>query len=71
MIMCTDPPDAVRAICEGIEMQLSRDELLGAYRRMKTIRMFEERLHEEIKTGEIAGWSPASMSGLTPGSKVM
>src|SRR3546814_13530392 len=38
-------------------MQLSRDDLLGAYRRMATIRQFEERLHEEIKTGEIAGFT--------------
>jgi pyruvate dehydrogenase E1 component alpha subunit len=38
-------------------MQLSRDELLVAYRRMQTIRMFEERLHEEIMTGEIAGFT--------------
>lgn len=38
-------------------MQMSREELLRAYRRMKTIRMFEERLHEEIKTGEIAGFT--------------
>lgn len=38
-------------------MQLSRDELIGAYRRMATIRAFEERLHEEIKTGEIAGFT--------------
>jgi pyruvate dehydrogenase E1 component alpha subunit len=38
-------------------MQLSRDALLGAYRRMATIRQFEERLHEEIKTGEIAGFT--------------
>lgn len=38
-------------------MQLNRDELLGAYRRMKTIREFEERLHEEIKTGEIGGFT--------------
>ncbi len=38
-------------------MQLSRDDLLGAYRRMKTIRAFEERLHEEIQTGEIAGFT--------------
>ncbi|WP_380875981.1 ABC transporter substrate-binding protein [Sphingomonas sp. DBB INV C78] len=38
-------------------MQLSRDELLGAYRRMATIRQFEERLHDEIKTGEIAGFT--------------
>jgi TPP-dependent pyruvate/acetoin dehydrogenase alpha subunit len=38
-------------------MQMNRDELLGAYRRMKIIREFEERLHEEIKTGEIAGFT--------------
>lgn len=38
-------------------MQLSRDDLLGAYRRMVTIRSFEERLHEEIKTGEILGFT--------------
>lgn len=38
-------------------MQLSRDELIGAYRRMATIRAFEERLHEEIKTGEIVGFT--------------
>ncbi|AUW59561.1 ABC transporter substrate-binding protein [Sphingobium sp. SCG-1] len=38
-------------------MQLSREELVGAYRRMAIIRQFEERLHEEIKTGEIAGFT--------------
>jgi acetoin:2,6-dichlorophenolindophenol oxidoreductase subunit alpha len=38
-------------------MQLSRDELVGAYRRMATIRVFEERLHDEIKTGEILGFT--------------
>jgi pyruvate dehydrogenase E1 component alpha subunit len=38
-------------------MQLSREELLGAYRRMATIRAFEERLHEEIAKGEIAGFT--------------
>ncbi|SFS09501.1 thiamine pyrophosphate-dependent dehydrogenase E1 component subunit alpha [Sphingomonas jatrophae] len=38
-------------------MQLSRDELLGAYRRMATIRAFEERLHDEIAKGEIAGFT--------------
>ncbi|MGF1544915.1 MAG: thiamine pyrophosphate-dependent dehydrogenase E1 component subunit alpha [Parvularculaceae bacterium] len=37
--------------------QLSKDQLLGAYRRMKTIREFEERLHKEIMTGEIAGFT--------------
>lgn len=38
-------------------MQLSRDALLRAYRQMKTIREFEERLHTEIMTGEIAGFT--------------
>jgi len=38
-------------------LQLGHDQLLGAYRRMATIRAFEERLHEEIKTGEIAGFT--------------
>ncbi|MBC2669794.1 thiamine pyrophosphate-dependent dehydrogenase E1 component subunit alpha [Novosphingobium piscinae] len=38
-------------------MQLGHDQLLGAYRRMATIRAFEERLHDEIKTGEIGGFT--------------
>ena len=38
-------------------MQLSRDQLVRAYRQMKTIRAFEERLHAEIMTGEIAGFT--------------
>ncbi len=38
-------------------VQLSDDQLLRAYRRMKTIREFEERLHTEIMTGEIAGFT--------------
>jgi len=38
-------------------MQLSRDALLHAYRQMATIRAFEERLHAEIMTGEIAGFT--------------
>ena len=38
-------------------MQLSREQLLRAYRQMAVIRSFEERLHEEIKTGEIAGFT--------------
>ena len=38
-------------------MQLSRDALLRAYRQMKVIREFEERLHVEIMTGEIAGFT--------------
>ncbi len=38
-------------------MQLSRDKLLRAYRQMAVIRAFEERLHDEIKTGDIAGFT--------------
>ena len=38
-------------------MQISEDALKQAYRQMKTIRMFEERLHDEIMTGEIAGFT--------------
>ena len=38
-------------------MQLSREALLRAYRKMKVIREFEERLHVEIMTGEIAGFT--------------
>lgn len=38
-------------------MQLSREALIRAYRQMKTIRAFEDRLHDEIQTGEIAGFT--------------
>jgi TPP-dependent pyruvate/acetoin dehydrogenase alpha subunit len=38
-------------------VQFSRDQLLRAYRQMKTIREFEERLHVEIQTGEIPGFT--------------
>ena len=38
-------------------MNLTREQLLHAYRQMKTIREFEERLHVEIATGEIAGFT--------------
>ena len=34
-----------------------KEALLGAYRRMKTIREFEERLHLEIQQGQIAGFT--------------
>ncbi|MDR3462726.1 MAG: thiamine pyrophosphate-dependent dehydrogenase E1 component subunit alpha [Beijerinckiaceae bacterium] len=37
-------------------MQLSRENLLKAYRTMRTIRDFEERLHVEFATGEIPGF---------------
>jgi pyruvate dehydrogenase E1 component alpha subunit len=37
-------------------MQLSREELLRAYRSMCTIRQFEERVHAEFATGDIPGF---------------
>lgn len=36
-------------------MQLARDELLKAYRLMRTIRMFEDRVNQEMGTGDIPG----------------
>ncbi len=35
----------------------NKDDLLRAYRRMKTIREFEERLHLEIQKGQIPGFT--------------
>ncbi len=37
-------------------MQLSRDELLKAYRQMRTIRAFEDAVHEEFSAGNIPGF---------------
>ncbi|NNG04581.1 MAG: thiamine pyrophosphate-dependent dehydrogenase E1 component subunit alpha [Inquilinus sp.] len=37
-------------------MQLSRDDLLKAYRSMRTIRAFEDRVHDEFATGDIPGF---------------
>ena len=37
-------------------MQLNKNETLRAYRIMKTIREFEERIHVEFATGEIPGF---------------
>ncbi|WP_215754071.1 thiamine pyrophosphate-dependent dehydrogenase E1 component subunit alpha [Acetobacter sp. P5B1] len=37
-------------------MQISRETLLRSYRAMRTIRVFEERLHREFATGEIPGF---------------
>jgi pyruvate dehydrogenase E1 component alpha subunit len=37
-------------------LQLSRDELLIAYRRMRTIREFEEAVHVEFSAGNIPGF---------------
>lgn len=36
---------------------IDKDDLLRAYRQMKTIREFEERLHLEIQQGQIAGFT--------------
>jgi TPP-dependent pyruvate/acetoin dehydrogenase alpha subunit len=38
-------------------VKYTREQLLRAYRQMKTIREFEERLHVEIQTGEIPGFT--------------
>ena len=35
---------------------LSKEKLLEAYRTMRTIREFEERLHTEFATGDIPGF---------------
>ena len=40
----------------SVSTDLSKDELLKAYRMMRTIREFEERLHVEFATGEIPGF---------------
>ncbi|WP_338861401.1 thiamine pyrophosphate-dependent dehydrogenase E1 component subunit alpha (plasmid) [Mycetohabitans rhizoxinica] len=40
----------------SISGQLTRETLLDAYRSMRTIREFEERLHVEFATGEIPGF---------------
>src|SRR6476469_1587697 len=37
-------------------LQLSRDELLAAYRRMRLIREFEDRVHDEFSAGNIPGF---------------
>ena len=37
-------------------LQLSREELLAAYRRMRTIREFEDAVHQEFSAGNIPGF---------------
>ena len=37
-------------------MELSNDDALRAYRIMKTIRVFEDRVHVEFETGEVPGF---------------
>ena len=38
-------------------LPLSREDLLKAYRTMKTIREFEERLHVDFAKGDIPGFA--------------
>ena len=40
----------------GAGMQLSREKLLEAYRTMRTIRDFEERVHDEFEAGNLPGF---------------
>jgi len=47
--------DEARPVIDS--MTLDKSRLLHAYRRMKMIREFEERLHVEIATGEIPGFT--------------
>ena len=37
-------------------LQLGREDLIQAYRRMCTIRAFEDRVHDEFSTGKIPGF---------------
>ena len=40
----------------GAAMQLSREALLGAYRKMATIRCFEDRVHDLFEAGALPGF---------------
>ena len=44
------------AVAPPVSGELTKDQLLEAYRVMRTIREFEERLHTEFATGEIPGF---------------
>ncbi|RLB76900.1 MAG: ABC transporter substrate-binding protein, partial [Deltaproteobacteria bacterium] len=39
-----------------MSVQLTKEGLLKAYRKMRQIREFEERLHTEFATGDIPGF---------------
>jgi pyruvate dehydrogenase E1 component alpha subunit len=41
---------------EGAPVKLTREQLLDAYRRMRTIRAFEEKLNELVKLGKLGGF---------------
>jgi pyruvate dehydrogenase E1 component alpha subunit len=51
-----DPDHAINLLAGAGAMNLSGTELLGAYRKMVSIRAFEERVHKENQTGEIPGF---------------
>jgi TPP-dependent pyruvate/acetoin dehydrogenase alpha subunit len=44
------------AVAPPVSGELTKDQLLEAYRVMRTIREFEERVHTEFATGEIPGF---------------
>jgi TPP-dependent pyruvate/acetoin dehydrogenase alpha subunit len=44
------------AVAPSADAELTKEQLLEAYRVMRTIREFEERLHREFATGEIPGF---------------
>ena len=48
--------ERVIRLSEERTIHLGNDDALRAYRIMKTIREFEERLHLEFQTGEIPGF---------------
>src|SRR5580658_7768052 len=48
--------DDIEGAQEGTAVQLSREELIRAYRGMVTIRRFEERVQEEFSKGGIPGF---------------
>ena len=53
-------PQDARRLCRrrrGDIVTFNNDDLARIYRQMRTIREFEERLHLEIQTGEIAGFT--------------
>src|SRR4051812_7627471 len=48
--------EPMSAVGPPVSGELTKDQLLEAYRVMRTIREFEERLHTEFATGEIPGF---------------
>jgi TPP-dependent pyruvate/acetoin dehydrogenase alpha subunit len=46
-------PSKIQQLETTVTKKLEREDLLKAYRTMRTIREFEERLHTDFATGEI------------------